>query len=180
MWFNPWVGKIPRVGSGNPHSRIFAQKTSWTEEPGGLYSPWARRGGHDEDTRTQGGFEKGTQDGRGLAELPCASLVGEMPRLLTRRATVHLQDSSLGSHQVGLMKLPLPLANCCFSRVRLCAIPWTAAYQAPPSLGFSRQEHWSGLPLPSLPRPTRCFSKILSTMMVKYSVSFFSLQYLRI
>ena len=36
-----------------------------------------------------------------------------------------------------------------FSRVRLCATPQTAAHQAPPSLGFSRQEHWSGLPLPS-------------------------------
>ena len=33
-----------------------------------------------------------------------------------------------------------------FSRVRLCATPWTAAHQAPPSLGFSRQEHRSGLP----------------------------------
>ena len=33
-----------------------------------------------------------------------------------------------------------------FSRVRLCATPQTAAHQAPPSLGFSRQEHWSGLP----------------------------------
>ena len=36
-----------------------------------------------------------------------------------------------------------------FSRVRLCAIPSTAAHQALPSLGFSRQEHWSGLPFPS-------------------------------
>ena len=36
-----------------------------------------------------------------------------------------------------------------FSRVRLCATPETAAHQAPPSLGFSRQEHWSGVPLPS-------------------------------
>ena len=36
-----------------------------------------------------------------------------------------------------------------FSRVQLCATPWTAALQAPPSLGFSRQEHWSGLPFPS-------------------------------
>ena len=36
-----------------------------------------------------------------------------------------------------------------FSRVRLCATPWTAAYQAPPSMGFSRQEYWSGMPLPS-------------------------------
>ena len=36
-----------------------------------------------------------------------------------------------------------------FSCVRLCVTPWTAAHQAPPSLGFSRQEHWSGLPFPS-------------------------------
>ena len=35
--------------------------------------------------------------------------------------------------------------NC----VRLLATPWTAAYQAPLSMGFSRQEYWSGLPLPS-------------------------------
>ena len=35
------------------------------------------------------------------------------------------------------------------SHVRLLASPWTAAYQAPPSMGFSRQEYWSGLPLPS-------------------------------
>ena len=35
------------------------------------------------------------------------------------------------------------------SRVRLLAIPWTAAQQAPPSMGFSRQEYWSGVPFPS-------------------------------
>ena len=35
------------------------------------------------------------------------------------------------------------------SCVWLVATPWTAAYQAPPSMGFSRQEYWSGLPLPS-------------------------------
>ena len=34
-------------------------------------------------------------------------------------------------------------------RVQLCATPQMAAHQAPPSLGFSRQEHWSGLPFPS-------------------------------
>ena len=34
------------------------------------------------------------------------------------------------------------------SRVRLLATPWTAAYQAPPSMRFSRQEYWSGLPSP--------------------------------
>ena len=37
------------------------------------------------------------------------------------------------------------------SCVRLLATPWTAAYQAPPSMGFSRQEYWSGVPLPSPP-----------------------------
>ena len=35
------------------------------------------------------------------------------------------------------------------SRLRLLATPWTAAYQAPPSMGFSRQEYWSGVPLPT-------------------------------
>ena len=35
------------------------------------------------------------------------------------------------------------------SRVRLSATPWTAAFQAPPSMGFSRQEYWSEVPLPS-------------------------------
>ena len=41
------------------------------------------------------------------------------------------------------------------SRVRLLATPWTAAYLAPPSMGLSRQEHWSGVPLPSLVAVTR-------------------------
>ena len=42
------------------------------------------------------------------------------------------------------------------SRVRLFSTPWTVAYQAPPSMGFSRQEYWSGVPVPSpgdLPDP---------------------------
>ena len=37
------------------------------------------------------------------------------------------------------------------SHVRLFATPWTVAYQAPPSMGFSRQEYWSGVPSPSPP-----------------------------
>ena len=42
------------------------------------------------------------------------------------------------------------------SHVQLFATPWTVAYQAPPSVGFSKQEYWSGLPFPSagdLPNP---------------------------
>ena len=37
------------------------------------------------------------------------------------------------------------------SHVRLLVTPWTAAYQAPLSMGFARQEYWTGLPLPSPP-----------------------------
>ena len=42
-------------------------------------------------------------------------------------------------------KVKVKLLSC----ARLSATPWTAAYQAPPSMGFSRQEYWSGVPLPS-------------------------------
>ena len=53
--------------------------------------------------------------------------------------------------------VPIPFSNAwkwkvkvkLLSRVRLFATPWTAAYQAPPSMGFSRQKYWTGLPLPS-------------------------------
>ena len=38
---------------------------------------------------------------------------------------------------------------CAFSCVQLFVTPWTSAYQVPPSMGFSRQEYWSGVPLPS-------------------------------
>ena len=48
-----------------------------------------------------------------------------------------------------LPRLLLLLLLSRFSRVRLCATPQTAAHQALPSRGFSRQEHWSGLPFPS-------------------------------
>ena len=56
---------------------------------------------------------------------------------------VHLK---LSQHCLLAMLL---LLLSCFSRVWLCATPETEAHQAPLSLGFSRQEHWSGLPFPS-------------------------------
>ena len=59
-----------------------------------------------------------------------------------------LQADSLPTELCSICLL-LPLLLSRFSRVRLCATPETAAHQAPWSLGFSRQEHWSGLPFPS-------------------------------
>ena len=46
------------------------------------------------------------------------------------------------------------------SCVRPSATPWTAAFQAPPSMGFSRQEYWSGVPLPS-PNPSLLSNKTI-------------------
>ena len=57
----------------------------------------------------------------------------------------------------------------CFSCVRLCATPQMAAHQAPPSLGFSRQKHWSGLPFPS---PMPSLDHFIVTWNKQYSVKF--------
>ena len=57
---------------------------------------------------------------------------------------------------ISLMKLSLSEWVKSLSHVRLLVTPWTVAFQAPPSMGFSRQEYWSGLPFPSpgdLPDP---------------------------
>ena len=56
--------------------------------------------------------------------------------------------------------VPLLLLLNCFSRVQLCATPQTAAHQAPLSLGFSRQEYWSGLPFPSSMHESEKWSQV--------------------
>ena len=65
--------------------------------------------------------------------------------VMTLTSQLFVTDSWFHMRNTILMLLVLSY----FSRVRLCATPDTAAQQAPPSLGFSRQEHWSGLPFPS-------------------------------
>ena len=68
-------------------------------------------------------------------------------------AFLDLQPLPLSSHH---SKLCLLLLLSLFSRVRLCATLWTVAHQAPLSMGFARQEYWSGLSCPSpgdLPNP---------------------------
>ena len=74
-----------------------------------------------------------------------------------------IDGSPTGSHVPGILQARTPewaaisLSNewkwkvevKSLSRVRPSATPWTAALQAPPSMGFSRQEYWSGVPLPS-------------------------------
>ena len=55
------------------------------------------------------------------------------------------------------------------SCVRLLATPWTVAHQAPPSMGFSRQEYWSGLPLPS-PEYCAAWYLLIFLFFVKFEV----------
>ena len=55
----------------------------------------------------------------------------------------------MSDYKKGAATLLLLLLLSRFSHVRLCVSPETAAHQAPPPLGFSRQEHWSELPFPS-------------------------------
>ena len=54
--------------------------------------------------------------------------------------------------------------------VWLSVTTWTAAYQAPPSMGFSRQEYWSGLPLPSLEPPCRPYQITRGTLVLVSSL----------
>ena len=73
----------------------------------------------------------------------------------------NLYENDALFHNYILEKALLLLLLSRFSRVRLCATPWTAAYQVPPSMGSSRQEYWSGLPLPS-PRKSTSLGKLIS------------------
>ena len=57
------------------------------------------------------------------------------------------------------------------SRVRLFATLWTVAYKAPPSMGFSRQECWSGLPFTIFKDYTHCYYKILAMFPMLYNIS---------
>ena len=74
--------------------------------------------------------------------MDCSPPGSPVPGILQARTLewVAISFSSAGKWKVKVKSL---------SRVRLLETPWTAAHQAPPSVGFSRQEYWSGVPLPS-------------------------------
>ena len=68
---------------------------------------------------------------------------------------IYADDNAFLAESEGELKCLLMKVKL-LSRVRLLAAPWTAAYQAPPPMGLSRQEYWSGLPCPppgDLPDP---------------------------
>ena len=72
---------------------------------------------------------------------------GWQPTRLRRPWDSPGKNTGVGCHFFQFMKVKSEMKS--LSRVRLLVTPWTAAYQAPPSMGFSRQKYWSGVPLPS-------------------------------
>ena len=60
------------------------------------------------------------------------------------------------------------------SRVLFLATPWTAAYQAALSMGFSRQEYWSGVPLPSLPQELTRFKRQPILLVISFNKGYYA------
>ena len=111
------------------YSSILAWRISWTEELGGLQSAAAAA--------------KSLQSYLTLWDPIDGSPLGSsVPGILQARTLewVAISSSNAWKWKVKVKSL---------SRARLLAMPWTAAYQAPLSMGFSRQEYWSEVPLPS-------------------------------
>ena len=105
-----------------------------------------------------GSFCKPLKDSAQTGTSPRTTLwsrVSELTQVRGERAVVFMYPCigwglvpGKGRHQYSLTLCVLLLLSR-FSCVQLCATPSTAAHQASPSLGFSRQEYWSGVPLPS-------------------------------
>ena len=128
-----------------------------TEEVGEKKGKWRVGNGRKGTGRT--GWEGRCSGGAGGARardsvrrparaLPRAATTRRVPQPLQNSPTVSKEHPCPRNQVIPLLLLLLLLLSH-FSRVRLCATPETIAHQAPPSLGFSRQEHWSGLPFPS-------------------------------
>ena len=119
------------------HSSILDWKIPWTEETDGLQSTGPQRVGRDCVTRQQPRMWSGGEPHPG--EKP-----GEWPSFS------YSYSPTLWTYSVILL-LPMSalLLLIVYEFPEILNSKWTAAHQAPPSMGFSRQEYWSGVPLPS-------------------------------
>ena len=149
------------------HSSVLAWRIPGTGEPGGLPSMGSHRVRHDwsdlaaaarrmENSKTLAPWKEiydkpaaAAAAAKSLQSCPtlCDPIDGSppgstVPDILQARTLewVAISFSNSGKWKVKVKSL---------SRVRLLTTPWPAAYQAHPSMGFSRQEYWSGVPLPS-------------------------------
>ena len=143
-WVRPLGQEDPLEKEMATHSIILVWKIPWMEEPGTLQSMGSQRVGHDWATNTSLCFCFWSQlmyfCSVGIDGSPPGSPI---PGILQARILewVAISFPNAWKWKVKVKSL---------SRVRLLATPRTAAFQAPPFMGFARQEYWSRVPLPSL------------------------------
>ena len=156
-----------------------AWRIPWTEELGGLQSMGSQRVRHDWEAFTSlhngdadiqnklvgtvGEGEGGTNWESSIETYPAATAAAAKSLQSCPTLCDPIDGSLPGSPVSGILQartlewVAISFSNewkwkvkvKSLSHVRLLATPWTAAYQAPLSMGFSRQEYWNGLPLPS-------------------------------
>ena len=129
--FNLWVWKIPGGGHDNPLQYPCLEKSHEQRSLVG-YSPWAHK---ESDTTEQLSTHTHTEAHKEMAFFRCFTGPGT--------------EWTPSKRSLQLRILPMKVKVKLLSRVRLFVILWTVAYQTSPSMGFSRQEDWSGLPFPS-------------------------------
>ena len=128
--------KVPLEEEMETHSSILAWKIPWTEEPGGAIVHGVAKSQRPLSDWAAAAAAKSLQSCPTLCDPIDSSLPGSpIPGILQARILewVAISFSNAWKWKVKVKSL---------SRVRLLATPWTAAYQAPPSMGFSRQEYW--------------------------------------
>jgi len=143
--FHPWIGKIPEEGMAT-YSSILAYRMPQIEETGRLQSIGSQRAWLDW-RHLHAHAAKSLLSCLTLCDPIDGSPPGSpVPGILQARTLewVAISFSNAWKWKAKVKSL---------SRVWLLATPWTAAYRAPPSIGFSRQEYWSGVPLPSSAEP---------------------------
>ena len=156
------------------HSSILAWRSPWTGEPGSLLSVGWHRVGHDWSNLACTSlhalqspslwFQLYSTPPKAAAAAAAAKSLQSCPTL-----GEPIDGSPPGSPVPGILQartlewVAISFSNAwkwkvkvkSLSRVWLLATSWTAAHQAPPSMGFSRQEYWAGVPLPSPPKAAR-------------------------
>ena len=147
--FSPWVGEIPWRRKWQPIPLFLPGKSCWTEEPDRLQPIGMQRVRCNWSDRTAsllsvGATAKSLQSCSTLYDPIDGSLPGS-PVLGILQARI-LEWVAISFSKAWKWKVKVKL----LSHVRPSETPWTAAFQAPPSMGFSRQEYWSGVPLLSV------------------------------
>ena len=139
----PGSCRSPGEENGNPSS-ILAWKIPQTEKPGGLQFGRSQRVGQDWlSTHILAAAAKSLQSYPTLCDHIDGSPPGSaVPGILQARTLEQVAISFCNAWKWKVKVKSL-------SRARLLVTPWTAAHQDPLPMGFSRQEYWSGVPLPS-------------------------------